>query len=88
MPSYTIKYEGGDYPADGCKILLDVIKVILCDWVDREIDAKGTVEFLKARCHDFGITDADIDEGTYERLLKKMSTAAMKICTEGCEKEQ
>jgi hypothetical protein len=82
--TYALEYEGDIITCENCSNLMDVIRHITQMWADGDIDAHGTLNFLKAHGHDFnGLTDDDINEDTSAQLLSKISETLIDVCSTG-----
>jgi hypothetical protein len=83
MPCYVVEYEG-DVLGDG-GTLIETIEEIMLMWATGDLDARGTLTFLRAKgVSDFNdLTEDDIDEGAEFDLLREIGAAVIKICKDG-----
>lgn len=84
IATYALEYEGDIIPCEHCRNLMDLIEEILTMWADDDIDAHGTLAFLKKHGRNFdGLTDDEIDECTATSLLGKIGEAVIDVCSTG-----
>lgn len=77
-----------ELPLPECTSLLDVIRDIMLMWPEGNIDAYGTLAFLKEKGHDFGLVDDEADDSTHSALMYSAAAAVNDICREGSEEVQ
>lgn len=84
-PCYVVEYEGDVMGDSGGGTLIETIEEIMLMWATGDIDARGTLTFLRAKgVSDFkDLTEDDIDEGTDFDLLREIGAVVTKICKEG-----
>lgn len=71
-----------------CSNLMDVIRDLMDMWPEGDVDAHGTLAFLKENGHDIGLLDDDVSESTDTALLRRASEALIEVCSSGGEDVQ